>query len=130
MTRESDPALRRIERNSAIACCVLVVVAWSASGRVAPAVGVLAGGGLAALSYWVIKTGADRFAAPTGAPRAPMAWSVLKIVVRYALLAGIAYVMIARLRLHPLGLVAGVSAVVVGVAAEGLRTVFGRPSGS
>jgi hypothetical protein len=42
-------------------------------------------------------------------------------VLRYALLALLAYVMIARLRLHPWGLLAGASSVVAGVALEAIR---------
>jgi hypothetical protein len=44
-----------------------------------------------------------------------------KLIGRYALLALLAYVMIARLRLHPLGLVAGASSVVAAAALEAGR---------
>jgi hypothetical protein len=43
------------------------------------------------------------------------------VAFRYALLALLAYVMIARLRLHPLGLLAGASSVVAAAAVEAFR---------
>jgi hypothetical protein len=44
-----------------------------------------------------------------------------KIALRYALLGLLAYVMIARLRLHPWGLLAGASSVVAGASLEAVR---------
>ena len=40
------------------------------------------------------------------------------IIVRYALLALAGYIMIARLRLHPIGLLAGASSIVAAVTVE------------
>ncbi len=59
---ETDPLLRRLERNSLVACGVMTLLA----GLIRPdnpqvALGVLAGGGLAALSYRGIKGGIDAF---------------------------------------------------------------------
>ena len=51
--------------------------------------------------------------------------AVVRLAARYALLALIAYVMIARLRLHPLGLLAGASSVVAAAALEAVRVVAG-----
>ncbi|MCL4813888.1 MAG: hypothetical protein KJ061_15465 [Vicinamibacteraceae bacterium] len=50
---------------------------------------------------------------------------------RYALLGFLAYVMIARLRLHPVGLLIGVSSVVAAAAIEAVRQLSGadRPQG-
>jgi hypothetical protein len=50
--------------------------------------------------------------------------SVLSLVGRYALLGFMAYVMIARLRLHPLGLLAGASSIVAAVTVEAVRLFF------
>jgi len=49
---------------------------------------------------------------------------MLIVIGRYALLALLAYVMIARLRLHPLGLLAGASSVVAGAGVEALRLIM------
>jgi len=58
------------------------------------------------------------------APPAPRVGRTALIVIgRYALLALLAYVMIARLRLHPLGLLAGASSVVAAAAIEAGRQI-------
>jgi len=51
-----------------------------------------------------------------------------KLAGRYALLALLAYVMIARLRLHPLGLLVGASSVVAAVAIEAVRFLLKKTS--
>jgi hypothetical protein len=48
----------------------------------------------------------------------------VRIAIRYALLAFLAYVMISRLRLHPLGLLAGASSVVAAVSVEAVRLLW------
>lgn len=146
----TDALLKRLERNAVLACLVMAGAAVALrGGRLDVAIGVLGGGVLAAVSYWSIKTGIDGLvAALMGAPRtdseaasggaglgtpdppppprrlAPMA-AVVRLAGRYALLALIAYVMIARLRLHPLGLLAGASSVVAAAALEAVRVVAG-----
>jgi uncharacterized membrane protein YjgN (DUF898 family) len=47
-----------------------------------------------------------------------------KVIVRYALLVLLAYVMIARLGLHPLGLLAGASSVVAAASIEAVRLLL------
>ena len=124
--REHDPSLRRIERNSVAACGLFAVAAWIVSEQVASAVGVMVGTSLVAFSYWMIKGSVSRLGtSPAGRPMA-IGWFVVRILGRYALLAGIAYVTIARLHLPPLALLAGVSAIVVGVELEGFRALVGR----
>ena len=126
MTRKDlDPALGRIERDTVFACGLFAAIAWFWSGAPAAAVGVLGGGLLMGASYWTIKNAVDRLTAVGEAARVS-AGVVLRVVGRYALLAAIAYVMIARLRLHPLSLLVGVSTIVVGIALEGFRTLTGR----
>ena len=130
---EKDPALRRIERGALAWCGMLALGAlvWR-GGTPDVALGVLGGGVLVGVSYWAIKasvtrlTGAlaQRAAAepgPRAGPRLTLALAVF--VLRYALLGLLAYVMIARLRLHPLGLIVGVSSVVAAVAFEAARIV-------
>jgi hypothetical protein len=76
---------------------------------------VLGGGLLSEISFLSIRGGIDDMAARRRAGRA-----VLKIAGRYALLGFLAYVMIARLRLPPLGLIAGASSVVAAATIEAL----------
>ena len=134
--------LRRIERTSVVACLAMAAAAL-VIGRGEPAapLAVLGGGVLIAVSYRAIasgvnglvntmggRTGGDR---PAGRPpeRAPslapnLAWTVTKLAGRYALLAVLAYVMIARLRLHPVGLLVGASSVVAAASVEALRLLL------
>ena len=133
--RETDPAVRRLERHSVWACLAMALVALVVrGGRPDVAIGVLGGGVLAGASYWAIKTSVDRFAGRAGPAtiaggagftrgrRAACALGTGLFVVRYALLALGAYVMIARLRLHPVGLIVGASSVVAAAAIDALRT--------
>jgi hypothetical protein len=132
MARVADAQLRRIERGAILACAVMAAGAFVLSGGASgPAVAVLAGGLLIGISYLTIGAGVTAFVdlaaaprqgadAPSGA-RPSVLKTVVKVGVRYALLALLAYVMIARLRLHPLGLLAGASSVVAAAAVEAFR---------
>jgi hypothetical protein len=83
------------------------------------AAAVLGGGLLSEISFLSIRGGIDDMATRRRAGRA-----VLKIAGRYALLGFLAYVMIARLRLPPLGLIAGASSVVAAAMTEALRLIM------
>ncbi len=91
------------------------------------ALAVLGGGLIAGASYLAIQSGVtalvDRIDRPARVRRAArrFAWTVMKLTGRYALLGFGAYVMIARLRLPPLGLLAGASSIVAAVAVEAVR---------
>ena len=126
---EPDALLRRLERTAiglcgAMACAAFVVP--HGSWRLAAA--VVGGGLLAAVSYASIKSTVSSVIArasgveqgTAGVPR----WQIaVHAVGRYALLALLAYVMIARLRLHPLGLLAGASSIVAAVTVEAVRVL-------
>jgi hypothetical protein len=158
---DPDRALRRMERDGVVACLVMALAALAlGGGRPDVALGVIAGGVLAAISYLAIKGAVDVIvaaarrastppaaetadagpervsdAAPAGAVAASVAalprtlrrrQQVLALVnffIRYALLAVGAYVMLTRLRLHPVGLVAGASSPVAAVAVELVRSL-------
>ena len=57
-----------------------------------------------------------------GRPPLPPTRIALGLVGRYALLLATGYVIIARLHLHPLGVLVGVSAVVVAATVEAARS--------
>jgi hypothetical protein len=126
-----DQMLRRIERTAIAVCLVMAGAALVlAHGRWWPAVAVLAGGLLAAVSYRMIVSGTgtiaqaiapDASADPGVVARPSPAVTAVKLAGRYALLALLAYVMIARLRLPPLGLLLGASSVVGAVSIEAVR---------
>ncbi len=147
MRGEADPLLRRIERTAVIACLVMAGAAFVLShGRWAPVAGVLGGGLLVAVSYRTIGsgvgglvallTGGERSPSGAGEPEAVarraaapgVAWTMAVVIGRYALLALLAYVMIARLRLHPLGLLAGASSFVAAASIEALRLLMKKKS--
>jgi ATP synthase I chain len=128
-TFDADRSLRRIERTAIAVCLGMAAMALVvAGGRPGPALAVLAGGLLIGVSYWTIGLGVHALAGPlqrdgsaTTSPRARTSWTLARVVLRYALLALLAYVMIARLRLHPIGLLAGASSVVAAASLEALR---------
>jgi uncharacterized protein (DUF58 family) len=124
----TDPILARVERRAlyltAAACAVAFVVTDGGWPGVAA---VLGGAVLAGYSYWSIKRTVMAITAHVAAraeagapPRTPRGVGVA--VLRYALLAGMAYVMIARLRLPPIGLLGGASVMVTAAAAELARS--------
>ena len=115
--------MTRIVRTAALVCLLFTVVAWLGWGW-RMAAGVLGGGLLIAISLYTIGGGvAAIVAAASGESASPqkLAITLLKVVVRYALLGFLAYVMIARLRLHPLGLVVGATSITAAVFVEALR---------
>jgi hypothetical protein len=121
-----DAVVRRIERTALAFCGVMTIAAVAlAKGSPWPGIAVLAGGLLIATSYWSIKAGVSRLGGNDGAiARVPRARIAFQLAGRYALLALMAYVMIVRLRLHPLGLLAGASSIVAAVTVEAVRVLM------
>jgi len=124
---EPDPLLRRIGRTALFVCVLLTFAALLVSpSPVRSALAVLGGGLIVGASYRTIQSSVtalvDRIANPN-APldeRPSMRLVVMKLTGRYALLGFAAYVMIARLRLPPLGLIAGASSVMAAAALEAI----------
>jgi hypothetical protein len=131
---ETDALLRRVE-HTAIAVCGMTAIAVLivTQGRHATALAVVAGGVLTAVSYWSIKAGVSDLLTPSASkkddePARVSRWRIaLQLVGRYALLALLAYVMIVRLRLHPVWLLVGASSIVAAVTIEAVR-VFVKKS--
>jgi hypothetical protein len=139
---EADPVIRRVQRNALLWCAAATVaaVAWR-PGDPAPAAGVVGGGLIGLISLFAIRgsidavlavavprpaadASADAGAADAGpAPARAGSGIALKLAGRYGLLALAAYVMIARLRLHPVGLLIGASSLVAGASLEAVRTL-------
>ncbi len=119
--------LSRIERRAiwvALGIAVVALIIPPAGPRVTA--GVFGGATMAAVSFWAITRGVHGLgdAVRDGATaRARAARALILLVGRYALLALIAYVMIARLRLSPVGLLLGASVVPAAVAVEALATL-------
>jgi hypothetical protein len=115
-----EDLLGRVHRVAIGLCALMSAVAlviypggWRAGAA------VLGGGLISEISFFSIRGGIDDMAARRRAGRA-----VLRIAGRYALLGFLAYVMIARLRLPPLGLIAGASSVVAAAIAEAIRFLW------
>jgi hypothetical protein len=115
-----DPILR-LQRDALVSCFVMAVAATAIARSWWWGLAVMGGGLLIATSFVSIRSGLDAIAARRRVGRA-----VLKIATRYALLAFLAYVMIARLRLPPLGLIAGASSVVAAAALEAGGLLFSK----
>ncbi len=144
-TAESDPSLRRVQRDSWILCAVAAAAALVLQrGQPDGALGVVAGAALMAFSYRAIRGGVTaivRRAAGTGqaspgtaVSRGRISWTLVTFVGRYVVIAVAAWVVLVPLRAHPLGLFAGVSVPVAAIGIEALRllrTPFGprRPGG-
>ena len=125
---EADPLLRRIGRTSIVVCVMMAIVAFIVSPtHLMSAAAVIGGGLMAAASYYSIQSGVtalvDRLIAAGNLPPRPQSLrgTAFKLTGRYALLGFAAYVMIARLRLPPLGLLAGASSIVAAVTVEAVR---------
>ena len=118
-----DPLVRRIGWLSLVICLVsaagaLVIFGWR------PAAGVLGGGLLIGISFYTIGGGVAAIVAAASGGRSArrlLMRTLVTLVVRYALLGFLAYVMIARLRLHPIGLLVGASSVAAAAFVEAFR---------
>ena len=123
----SGVLLARIERRAIwIAICLAAVALVAPPAGPPVSAGVFGGACIAAISYWAIKRGVDGLAvamAEGGNVRARAARALIMLVGRYALLALIAYVMIARLRLSPLGLLLGASVIPLAATIEAVATL-------
>ncbi|WP_396625161.1 ATP synthase subunit I [Luteitalea sp.] len=124
MTAPTDLGLTaRLERDTLIVLALSTAVALALGGwRLAG--GVVGGGVLAGISYRALKRGVEALGPPPPgleSRRLSPARVALGLVGRYALLLAAGYVIIGRLHLHPLGVLVGVSAVVVAAMAEAVR---------
>ena len=103
-------------------------------GRLDVALGVLGGGLLVGVSYWGVKSGIDGVLALMGSAadaeaagrkrRTPLA-VIARIVIRYGLIGGVAYLLVAVLGLNPIGLLLGASSSVAAAALEAGRVLTG-----
>jgi hypothetical protein len=141
----TDAMLARLERRAVVFCGVAAVGALAVTRgdwRFAAAVAV--GGGLMWLSYRTIRGSIEGLVALATGRSAPpadgdqaaeppraraAARHVARFVGRYALLGFLAYVSMSRLRLHPVGLIVGVTSAVAAafVEAAGALTGASRP---
>ena len=111
-------------RNTVLACVVSAGLAgmWSRDWRVVA--GVLAGGVLVGVSFWAIAgavMGVTEAREIAEKPRVSRGVLLVKFFTRHGILALVAYVMMVRLHLDPVGMIVGVTAVVVAAVIEAAR---------
>ena len=115
----------RVARRAAIACAVMAIAAvvW-APRQPRVALGVVGGGVLVGLALWALGGVVDALGrrGENGEMRpVSRAFPLVKFFTRHAMLAVAAYVMMVRLHLDPVGMVVGVTSVVVAAAIEAAR---------
>jgi hypothetical protein len=120
----AEQTLGRIARNAVLISAVFTAGALMLGGLNA-AVGVVGGAALTLMSFLMLKRGTAGLADPASPPVSKGRVAAL-VLLRYALLGFAAYVMIARLRLHPLGLLVGASSIVTAVAVEAAGVMSGH----
>ena len=126
-----DPFFRRMTWSAVLFCLGAAGLALLLTGNWRMAAGVIGGGLLVGVSLMAIRSSVDAMIAvmTAGDPdvkaraRRRAAGALFRLVGRYALLAVMAYVMIARLRLHPIGLLIGASSLVASAALEAGRVL-------
>lgn len=120
----AELTLRRVSRDTLVVLAMMAGVAAAVRpGDLRLAFGVLGGGALMALSAWAIRSGVEAIRADGTAPG--RTWALVKYFTRHAILAAAAYGMMVRLHLDPLGMLLGVSSLVVAAAVEALRSFRG-----
>jgi hypothetical protein len=116
----SSALIRRLQLGAlawTAAAIVATLIGWPS--RTDVMLGIAGGGLLSFVSFYAIRSSVDALVRPAGA--GGRAGAAVKLAGRYGLLALLAYVMIARLRLHPLGLMVGATALVASATAEAVR---------
>ena len=111
-----DQALSRIARRAVLISAIFTACALVLGGLNA-ATGVVGGAALTLMSFLMLRRGLARLTEPD-APPVSKGRAAAAVILRYALLGFAAYVMIARLRLHPIGLLVGASSIVAAIAVE------------
>jgi hypothetical protein len=112
--------LHRFEADLWISCVLLAAIALVVpAGGARLGLSVLAGGALVWASYWTLKGSVDAVITRSRPTR-----TLVKIFTRYGMLALGAYVMLARLRLHPVGVVLGASSLALAAAAAAVRSLW------
>ena len=115
----ADELIARLQRRAAVCCLIMAALATALARSPWWGAAVVGGGLLIGISFLSISSSVDQIAG-----RRRVAFAVLKLAGRYALLGFLAYVMIARLRLPPVPLMAGASSVVAAALVEAVRLLW------
>jgi hypothetical protein len=124
--------LRELQRDAALACAAAAIAAaaWRPD-HLRLAAGVLGGGVLVGVAYWAIRGAVTQLTAVEEygeiRPVSRVA-ALVKFFTRHVILAAGAYVMMVRLHLDPVGMLIGVTSIVVAAAVAAARRPRGRAS--
>jgi hypothetical protein len=122
---DDDGLLKRLARDVVISCLASALLAYAVRPDLPRlALGVIGGGVLIGLAFWAIRGAVLQLTAGPESgekPRNSRGSALVKFFTRHAILAFVAYGMMARLQLHPVGLLIGVSSMVMAAAAEAVR---------
>jgi hypothetical protein len=121
--------LDRIVRNAAVVCALVALIYTLAQRSWLAGISVIGGGVLIGISYWAIRGVVEAAVARRDSDESPsvsIRFPLVKFFTRHVILALAAYGMMVRLHLDPLGVLAGVSSLVIGVAVEVLRDLRWR----
>ena len=117
--------IRRLARNTALVCAVLTVAAFAwAPDRPRVALGVAGGGVLVGLAFWALAGVVNALVTrPESGEirRVSRGFALVKFFTRHGILAFVAYVMMVRLHLDPVGMVVGVTSIVAAATVEAAR---------
>jgi len=121
--------IARVARDTTLACLAIAILFLLIKRNIAAPLGVVGGGLLIGGSFWAIRGTVDalvvlRSGGETG--RISMIFLLVKFFTRHVIVALAAYGMMVRLRLDPMGLLAGVSSLGVAVGVEVLRDLRWR----
>ena len=121
--------IARVARDTTLACLAIAILFLLIKRNIAAPLGVVGGGLLIGGSFWAIRGTVDalvvlRSGGETG--RISMVFLLVKFFTRHGIVALAAYGMMVRLRLDPMGLLAGVSSLGVAVGVEVLRDLRWR----
>jgi len=121
--------IARVARDTTLACLAIAILFLLIKRNIAAPLGVVGGGLLIGGSFWAIRGTVDalvvlRSGGETG--RISMVFLLVKFFTRHVIVALAAYGMMVRLRLDPMGLLAGVSSLGVAVGVEALRDLRWR----
>jgi len=118
----SVESLTRVARDTAIACGLMAEAAalWRPGSWQVP-LGVVGGGLLVGVSFWAIWGGVEAWTRPRREGGSGAGFRLVKFFTRYAILAVAAYGMMVRLHLDPVGMLAGVTSLVVAAGLEAVR---------
>jgi hypothetical protein len=121
--------IKRIARDTVLACLAIALVFFLFKPTLAAPLGVLGGGMLIGLSFWAIRGTVDALISLRSGDetrRKSGRFVLVKFFTRHGIVALAAYGMMVRLHVDPLGVLLGVTSLGIAVGVEALRDLRWR----